>query len=37
MKLKCPKCGNNAVLAAPPKYSTSDKFQKYRLEELEKI
>ncbi|MGP6207316.1 nucleolar RNA-binding Nop10p family protein [Cuniculiplasma sp. SKW3] len=37
LKFKCPVCQGNTVLAGPPKYSTSDRFQKYRLEELEKV
>ncbi|MCL4345364.1 MAG: RNA-protein complex protein Nop10 [Candidatus Thermoplasmatota archaeon] len=37
LKDECPKCQKSTVVAGPPKYSTSDRFQKYRLEELEKI
>ncbi len=31
----CPKCSHPTRLAGPAKYSTTDKFQKYRLEEME--
>ncbi len=35
MELNCPKCSGATKLAGPMKYSTTDKFQKYRLEEME--
>lgn len=28
----CPTCGSGTEYALPPKYSPSDRFQKYRLE-----
>ncbi|MHB1439590.1 MAG: nucleolar RNA-binding Nop10p family protein [Cuniculiplasma sp.] len=31
----CPKCGDPTRLAGPMKYSTNDRFQKFRLEEME--
>ncbi|MCL4480537.1 MAG: ribosome biogenesis protein [Candidatus Thermoplasmatota archaeon] len=30
---RCPKCGGTAVYAMPPRFSTNDRFQKYRLME----
>ena len=35
MELKCPKCSDPTRLAGPIKYSTTDRFQKFRLEEME--
>ncbi|MCL5888616.1 MAG: ribosome biogenesis protein [Candidatus Thermoplasmatota archaeon] len=35
MELKCPKCSEPTRLAGPIKYSTTDRFQKFRLEEME--
>ncbi|MEM0155549.1 MAG: RNA-protein complex protein Nop10 [Thermoplasmataceae archaeon] len=31
MKETCPICGSHTEFAIPPKYSPSDRFQKYRL------
>ncbi|QRF76025.1 Ribosome biogenesis protein Nop10 [Thermoplasmatales archaeon] len=31
MKEICPVCGSGTEFALPPKYSPSDRFQKYRL------
>ncbi|MCL4349950.1 MAG: ribosome biogenesis protein [Candidatus Thermoplasmatota archaeon] len=33
---KCPGCGNETSIAGPMKYSTTDRFQGFRLRELEK-
>lgn len=35
LELKCLRCGAPTVLAGPMKFSTNDKFQKFRLEEME--
>ncbi len=35
MEVTCPKCNTSTRLAGPLKYSTSDKFQRFRLEEME--
>ncbi len=35
LELKCMKCGQPTRLAGPMKYSTNDRFQKFRIEEME--
>ncbi len=35
LESNCPKCGDPTRLAGPMKYSTNDRFQKFRLEEME--
>jgi H/ACA ribonucleoprotein complex subunit 3 len=30
MELKCPKCGEATVMAAPARYSPDDKYARYR-------
>lgn len=31
LKVACPACGADSMFAIPPRYSETDRFQKYRL------
>jgi H/ACA ribonucleoprotein complex subunit 3 len=35
LEKKCPKCGFETKISGPIKYSTNDRFQKFRIEEIE--
>lgn len=35
MSEKCSHCGTETVMALPPRYSPADRFQKYRIREME--
>ena len=35
MKDVCPKCGSKTAYALPERYSPKDRFQRFRLKELE--